>query len=385
MATLYLDHAATTPLDPDVLAAMLPYLKTHYGNASSVHSLGRKARHAVEESRNQVAEVLCCEPGEILFTSGGTEADNLALRGALPAGRRLLTSPAEHEAVLETAKALEKSGAPVTYLPVAEGGRVTAAAVQDALTSDAGLVSLMYVNNETGACTAVAQVAEVCRAQGVLFHTDAVQAAGSYALEPELLGVDLMTLSGHKINGPKGVGVLYVRGGVDLTPQASGGSQERRRRGGTENVAGIVGFGVALRKAEAHRTERAAYLRALRDRLYEGLRAALGEAFLCNTPLLPTAAAPHILNIAFPARLEAPVDGEMLLLNLDLEGICVSSGSACTSGTLQPSHVLLALGLPAETASAAVRFSLGHHTTAADIDQAVAVTKRVWSRMKMLA
>lgn len=383
MRTVYLDHAATTPLDPRVLEAMLPYLKEHFGNASSVHALGRKARFAVDEAREEIAALLRAEPGEVVFTSGGTEADNAALRGVLrESAPGLVTSAAEHEAILRPAEALAREGHPVAVLPPAAHGAVGAEQVAEALTERTGLVSLLYVNNETGAATDIGAVADVCRSRNVLYHTDAVQAAGLLDLDVDRLGVDLLSISAHKFYGPKGVGVLYVRGGVDFRPLVEGGAQERRRRGGTENVAAVVGMAKALAFAAEEAAVRAAHVADLRDRLYRQLREALGDAFVLNTPLEAGRAAPHVLNIAFPPQDGRMIDGEMLLLNLDMEGVLVSSGSACTSGALEPSHVLLALGLDRETASAAVRFSLGYGNTEADVDYAVERLSGIVRRMQ---
>ena len=384
MRRVYLDHAATTPLDPRVFEAMTPFLKDQYGNASSVHALGRQARLAVEESRERVAALLGAEPGEIVFTSGGTEADNLAVKGACGRGG-VVTSAAEHEAVLRPAEALKADGRAVTILDPGPSGAATPEQVQAALHEGVGLVSLMHTNNEIGTCTDVPAVAAVCRAAGILLHCDAVQAPGLAPLDVDALGVDLLTLSAHKFNGPKGAGVLYVRGGTDLRPLVEGGAQERKRRGGTENVAAVVGLAEALALACEDRPARAAHIASLRDRLYRGLREALGEAFMCNTPLGDPSAqvAPHILNISFP-----PVDGgdaldgEMLLLNLDMEGIMASAGSACTSGAIEPSHVLLALGRDRATAAATVRFSLGHATTEDEIDLAVDRLAAIVRRMR---
>ena len=381
---IYLDHAATTPLDARVLAAMLPWLEGGYGNASSVHRAGREARGAVETARARVARHLGAEPAEIVFTSGGTEADNLALRGAVPRGRALVTSAAEHEAVLSTAHALESDGRHVVRLAPGPRGAVTASAVADALDATPGvaLVSLMHVNNETGAVTDLAAVARECRARGVLLHTDAVQSAGLLPLDAHALGVDFLALSAHKFNGPKGVGALFVRAGAPLDPTVTGGSQERGRRGGTENVAGIVGLAAALDLAAEDRAARLDRLAALRARLHDRLRAALGERFVTVTP--PGENAPHVLNVAFPPGPHGPVDGEMLILGLDLEGVCASSGSACTSGALSPSHVLLSMGLERATAAAAVRFSLGRTTTEADVDHGADALARVARRMGLV-
>ena len=381
----YLDHAATTPLRADVLEAMLPYLREEFGNPSSLHGPGRRARVAVERARDQVAAVLGAEPGELVFTSGGTEADNLALRGALTGaalretGRPgLVTSATEHEAVLQTARALESEGHPVAVLSPGADGRLGADAVAEAVTDETGLVSVMLVNNETGAVNPVSEIAEAVRARGARVHTDAVQASGLLPLDTGRLGVDLLSLSGHKIGGPKGVGALYVRAGTPFGAMQTGGSQERRRRGGTENVAAIVGFGAALTLAEAERQAHAARLGVLRSRLLDRVESAFGERVRINTP---EASSPHILNVSFHPGPSGALDGEMLLVALDLEGVHVSSGSACTSGALEPSHVLLALGVPRETAAATVRFSLGRGTTEADVDEAAAALTRVVERM----
>lgn len=389
MQQVYLDHAATTPLDPRVLEAMLPYLKEHFGNASSVHALGRKARFAVEESRERVADLLGAEPGEIVFTSGGTEADNMAIKGVLYRQREqtrtqghLITSAAEHEAVLRPAEALADAGWPVTVLQPADHGALTPGQVAGALRPETALVSVMHANNETGVVTPIAEMAALCRKQNVLLHCDAVQTAGLMRLDVNELGVDLLSMSGHKFYGPKGVGVLYVRGGVDLDPLVEGGSQERRRRGGTENVAAVVGLAEALALAVEEAEARTARLTRLQRRLVEGIRGTLGETFVLNTPLDDAPVAPHIVNLAFPPNGDRPVDGEMLLLNLDMAGVLASAGSACTSGALEPSHVLSVLGLPRATASAAVRFSMGKDTTEEDVDGAVETLATVMRRMR---
>ena len=396
---LYLDHAATTPLDPAVLEAMRPFLTEHFGNASSVHALGRRARVAVEEARERVAAVLGAAPAEVVFTGGGTEADNAALRGVLagPALRLtgrpgLVTSAVEHEAVLRTAEALRDEGHPVRVLAPAPHGAPTPEQVARATTEGTGLVSVMLVNNETGAVAPVAEIAAEARAAGALVHTDAVQAAGLLPLDVDALGVDLLSLSGHKVYGPKGVGALYVRAGTPFGPLVHGGAQERRRRGGTENVAAVVGFAEALARAEAGREAEGFRLAGLQRRLAERLRAAFGDDIRFNTPLggfhpHPHPAAPHILSVSFPPR-DGPdgqpsvLDGEMLLLGLDVEGVYVSSGSACTSGAVEPSHVLLALGVERATAAATVRFSLGRATDEDAVDEAAAHLKAVVARMR---
>jgi len=388
MERVYLDHAATTPLDPEVFEVMKPYLLEEYGNASSVHQLGRQARVAMEGARERVAGCLGAESSEIVFTSGGTEADNLALKGALSAASTngedagLVTSAAEHKAVVEPARRMMEQGRPVTLLSPDAHGAVTPEQVEAALDEDTALVSLMHTNNEIGVQTDIPAVASVCDAHDVLLHCDAVQAAGLQPLDVEALGVDLLSLSGHKFYGPKGIGVLYVRNGVDLGPLVEGGSQERDRRGGTQNVAGAIGLAEALERATAEAEERAARLSRLQRRLVEGLDDAVPGPYVCNTPLDEAPIAPHVVNVAFPPVGDEPLDGEMLILNLDMQGILVSAGSACTSGALEPSHVLTALGLDRPTASAAVRFSLGAKTTEEDIDEALDALHSTLQRMR---
>ncbi len=390
MERVYLDHAATTPLDPEVLEVMKPYLLDEYGNASSVHQLGRQARVAMEEARERVAACLGAESSEIVFTSGGTESDNLALKGVLqaassngePAG--LVTSAAEHEAVLRPAERLAEHGHPVEILTPGAHGAVSPEQVDAALDDRTALVSLMHTNNEIGVQTDIPAVAEVCHAHDVLLHCDAVQAAGLQPLDVEALDVDLLSMSGHKFYGPKGVGVLYVRNGVDLGPLVEGGSQERERRGGTENVPGAIGLAEALERAVADAEDRSAHLSRLQRRLIDGLDDAVPGRYVLNTPVDDAPVAPHVVNVAFPpdGPDAEPLDGEMLILNLDMEGVLVSAGSACTSGALEPSHVLSALGLERPTASAAVRFSLGAETTEEDVDYALEKLHATLQRMR---
>lgn len=379
---IYLDHAATTPLDPAVLEVMLPYLTDHFGNASSLHAAGRRARNAIEQARVRVAGLLGVEPEEVIFTSGGTEADNAALRGVLASpdrrGPGLVTSTAEHEAIRQPAERLAAEGHPVTLLDPDADGAVSPDRLAQAITPETGLVSLMAINNELGTETDLAAVASVCREAGVPLHTDAVQAAGLYRLDR--LPADLLSLSAHKVYGPKGVGALVVRPGTPFEPLVRGGAQERRRRGGTENVAGIVGFAAALARAQAEAEAEHARLDALRRALADRLGEAFGEAVRLNTPL--DRSAPHLLNVSFPPADGRALDGEMLLLGLDLEGVMASAGSACTSGALEPSHVLLALGVPRETAQATVRLSLGRSTTEADVTEAVEALRRVVGRLR---
>jgi cysteine desulfurase len=324
-----------------------------------------------------------------VFTSGGTEADNLAIKGVLAQHERqhgsaghLITSAAEHEAVLRPAEALRASGRAVTILDPAAHGAVTAQQVADAIQPETVLVSLMHANNETGVLTPIEEIAAVCGDHDVLLHCDAVQTAGLMALDVNKLGVDLLSISGHKFYGPKGVGVLYVRGGVDLHPVVEGGSQERNRRGGTENVAAVVGCAEALAVAADQATERSRRLRDLQRQLVDGVRDRLGDTVVLNTPLDDIPVAPHVVNIAFPPNEGQPMDGEMLLLNLDMEGVHASAGSACTSGALEPSHVLSTLGLSRETAAAAVRFSMGKDTTEEHVSYVVETLATVVQRMR---
>jgi cysteine desulfurase len=388
MERVYLDHAATTPLDPEVLSEMEPYLTEHYGNASSVHQLGRKARVALEESRERVASSIGAESSEIIFTSGGTESDNLALKGAIsaestedqPAG--LITSASEHEAVLQPAERLKDQGHPVTILNPEQNGAVLPEQVEEAIDDRTALVSLMHVNNETGVKTDIRAISAICREHDVLLHCDAVQSVGLYALDVNDLGVDLMSISGHKFHGPKGIGALYVRSGVNLGPLVEGGSQERDRRGGTENVPAVVGLAKALERAVEGAEQKRKRLRRLQQRLINGIDQSITGPYVLNTPVGDTPVSPHVVNVSFPPDGGDPVDGEMLILNLDMEGVLVSAGSACTSGALEPSHVLTTLGLERETASAAVRFSLGTDTTEEEIDFAVEKLQTVLNRMR---
>ncbi len=378
MSPVYLDHAATTPLDPRVLEAMQPFFGAQFGNPSSVHAMGRQARFAVEASREHVAGLLGVEPGEIVFTSGGTESNNMALAAA-PGG--LLTCAAEHESVLRSGEALQKLGGTVRFLRPGKQGAVQIEDIVRALDSEAfaggAMVSVLHANNETGALSPVREIASVCRARGFSFHCDAVQTVG-YGMIP---GADLITISGHKFYGPKGVGALVARAGADMEPLIRGGKQERGRRAGTENVAAIAGFARALELAFEEKAFRRRRAEAMRDRLRDGIQAVGGKQVRLVTPLGPGAAAPHILGVVVPPVGGRPIDGEMLLLNMDMETICVSAGSACASGAVEPSHVLLAMGLDRDTASAFLRFSVGMHTTEEAVDRAVEAFDRVLRRM----
>ncbi len=382
---IYMDHAATTPVHPSVVEAMLPYLTEQYGNPSSVHTLGRGALAALDEARRTVAGVLGCTPREIVFTGGGSEADNLALRGAAFAAREkgrgshIITSAVEHHAVLHTVEQLERHfGFEATILPVDATGRVSVADVAAALRPDTVLVSIMLANNEIGTLQPVADIARLVRAHGALMHTDAVQAGGMLDISVQALGVDMLTLAAHKFYGPKGVGILYVRQGTPLLPEITGGSQERNRRAGTENIAGIVGAAAALQWSQAQRAEEAPRLTRLRDRLIADVLAAVPGTVLTGHP---TERLPGLASFAIDGLSGA----EELLLGLDLAGICASSGSACTSASLEPSYVLRACGLPSALAVGSLRLSLGHANTDADVDAVLTTLPPLVERLRALA
>lgn len=366
MKLVYADNAATTRVSEEVLSAMLPYLRESYGNPSSLYSVGREAREAVEQARAQVAAALgAARPNEIYFTSCGTESDNWALRSVAHNLKKkgkthLITTNIEHHAVLHTCKALEAEGFRVTYLPVNEEGFITPDQVAQAITDETALVSVMYANNEIGTIQPIPEIGAVCRARGVLFHTDAVQAVGHVEIDVQAQHIDLLSLSGHKLHAPKGVGALYARAGVPLTNLLHGGGQERNRRGGTENVASIVGLGVAVSAAVRQIPERMAKVAALRDRLMDGILSTIPSCRLNGGRENRLAGN---LNISFEG-----IEGEGLLLRLDLAGICGSSGSACTSGDLDPSHVLMAIGLPHALAHGSLRLSLNEENTDEDVD-----------------
>jgi cysteine desulfurase len=381
--TIYLDHAATTPMDPRAVEAMLPYLSERFGNASSLYALGRLSRRALDGARETVGAVLGARATEIVFTSGGSESDNAAIKGVVAARRAMgdtphvITSAIEHHAVLHTCEELERDGVEVTYLPVDEDGLVDPRAVAAALRPSTALVSIMYANNELGTVQPIAEIAAIAREAGALMHTDAVQAAGALDLDVGALGVDLMSLSGHKFYGPKGVGVLYLRRGIAWVPIQHGGSQERGRRAGTENVAGIVALATALRLAAEEMETRNATARAARDCLHEGIMARIADARLNGHA---TRRLPNNLNVSF-----AGVEGESILLNLDTYGIAASSGSACAAGSIDPSHVLKAINLPLSLAGGAIRFSTGRSTTAEQIDRVLEVLPGIIAKLRSLA
>ncbi|HEX7126656.1 MAG TPA: cysteine desulfurase NifS [Thermodesulfobacteriota bacterium] len=380
MRAVYLDHNATTPVDPSVVAAMLPFFGEAFGNASSHHFAGRPARQAVNRAREAVAALVGADPVEVIFTSGATESDNLALRGIAERepGCHIVTTAVEHSAVLATCDALERRGHRVTRLGVDRTGALDLGALEAAITDDTRVVSVMLANNETGVLFPVAEVARICRARGVLFHCDATQAVGKVPVDMRTIGIDLLSLSGHKLNGPKGIGALIVRRGVRLPAQQTGGSQEGGRRGGTENVPGIVGLGAAAELAARRLAEGApARVAALRDRLEARLLEMVprSEVNGAGSPRLP-----NTLNCTFHG-----VDGEGVLLALDLEGVAASSGSACAAGSIDPSHVLLAMGLTREAAQGSVRLSLGYGTTDEDVDYVAQVLPAIVERLRALA
>lgn len=367
MDRIYLDNAATTAVSQLVMEAMLPYYMQVYGNPSSVHSTGRDAKKAVERARRQVASALGCSAQEIYFTAGGSESDNWALKGAAFAhqekGRHIITTQIEHHAILHTCQWLETQGWQVTYLPVDADGFVTVQQVENALRPDTVLVSVMAANNEIGTLEPVAEIGALCHERGVLFHTDAVQAVGAIPLDVEALHADMLSLSAHKFHGPKGIGALYIRKGVKIDPLIHGGAQERGHRAGTENLPGIVGLGKAIELAEEGLAENAARMTFLRNRLVSGLAAAIPDMRINGTM---EKRLPNNVNVSF-----AGIEGEAVLLRLDLEGIAASSGSACTAGSLDPSHVLTAIGLTRDEAKGSLRLTLGTDTTQADVDEVV--------------
>lgn len=365
MQKVYLDNAATTKVRDEVVEAMLPYFTEYFGNPSSLHLFAREAGKGLDTARAQVAKALNAKPEEIIFTGGGSESDNMVLRGIPEAykkkGKHVITSAVEHHAVLHTLEAMEKEGrVEVTYLPVDEYGMVTAEQVEKAIRPDTVLVSIMFANNEVGTIMPIEQIGETCKKHGVLFHTDAVQAVGHVPVDVEKMHIDLLSLSGHKFHGPKGVGALYVRKGVRIPALILGGAQERRKRAGTENVPGIVGMGKAIELATAELEDNAAKMKVLRDRLIFGIPARIPDVKLNGHP---TERLPN--NVNFSIRF---IEGESILLMLDLNGIAASSGSACTSGSLDPSHVLLAMGLSHEVAHGSLRLTLSEFTTPEEID-----------------
>lgn len=381
MTTIYVDNAATTKTSRTAIEAMLPYMDKIYGNPSSLHSVGQAAADALRKAREEAAEVLGCEPNEITFTSGGSEADNQALVSAAAIGARkgkkhIISTAFEHHAILHTLKKLEKEGFEVTLLDVHENGMVSAQQVADAIREDTCLVSVMYANNEIGSIQPIAEIGAVCEEKGVIFHTDAVQAVGHVHINVKEENIDMLSLSAHKFHGPKGVGLLYARKGVRLTNIIEGGAQERGKRAGTENIPGIVGMVAALKEANANIDANAEKVSALRDRLIEGLEKIPHSALNGDrTKRLPG-------NVSFCFE---GIEGESLLLLLDAKGICASSGSACTSGSLDPSHVLLAIGRPHEVAHGSLRLTLSEENTQEEVDYIIEETTKVVKYLRDLS
>lgn len=379
MSTIYLDNNATTRVDEAVLEAMLPYLTDYYGNPSSMHTFGGQVGAKVKAARTQIAELLGADTSEIVFTSCGTEGDNAAIHAALsaqPNKRHIITTKVEHPAVLNVCKRLEKKGYSVTYLSVNRLGLLDIEELEAAITDDTALVSVMYANNENGVIFPIERIGKIVKARGVIFHVDAVQAVGKIPLDMKSSTIDMLTLSGHKLHAPKGTGALYVRRGVRFRPFLIGGHQERGRRGGTENVPGIIALGKAAELARLHLKD-VERERELRDRLEQGILASIPE---CEVNGDPVRRLPNTTNIGFKY-----IEGEAILLSLNKYGICASSGSACTSGSLEPSHVLRAMGLPYTVLHGSIRFSLSRYTTEAEIDQVLAVMPGIIERLRELS
>ena len=376
---VYLDNAATTMVRQEVVDAMIPAFTTYYGNPSSLHEYAREAEQLLDQARKDVAAVIGAKPDEIVFTGGGSESDNMALRGAVSAnkkkGKHVITSAVEHHAVLYTLQAMEREGLiELTILPVDEYAMVSADSVAAALRDDTVLVSIMYANNEVGTINPIAEIGKVCRDKGVLFHTDAVQAAGHVPVDVVSMHIDLMAISAHKFHGPKGVGVLYIRKGVRIPSLIIGGGQEKKRRAGTENVPGIVGLATALKLANEHMVENAVKVGTLRDKLLKGIAETIPDVKLNGHP---TMRLPN--NVNYSIRY---IEGESILLMLDINGIAASSGSACTSGSLDPSHVLLAMGLPHEIAHGSLRLTLSEFTTEEEIDYVLDILPQIIQRLR---
>ncbi len=381
MHRIYLDYAATTPVHPEALQAMTPFFSHSFGNPSAIYSYGQEARAAVDEARVRLAALIGCRADEITYTSGGTEADNMALSGALIAnekkGNHVITCAIEHHAILETCRQLEKRGYSVTYLPVDSDGLVSVDDVKNAITSRTVLVSVALANNEIGTIQPIAELSKVTRKAGVLLHTDAVQAVGRIPIDVNELGVDLLSVSSHKLYGPKGVGALYIRKGTRVSPILFGGGQERGKRSGTENTAGIIGLGKAAELARQSLDEEGKRLTAMREKLIDGILGVLDHGRLHGHR---EKRLPNNANFGFDF-----VEGEAIVLNLDLKGICASTGSACSSASLEPSHVLLALGIPRQQAHGSLRLTLGRLTTDEDIDTVLEVLPPIIAKLRAMS
>jgi len=385
--SIYFDHASTTPVDDRVLEEILPFYKHQFGNANSAHQYGRATKVAIEDSREMIAKLIGAEPSEIIFTSGGTESDNAAIKGVVNATRKteIITSPIEHHAVIHPAESLKMKGCRLTYLQPDSKGLITPQQVANAISDDTALVSLMHVNNEIGTILPVKEIAAVCREKKIPFHSDTVQSIGKLPVNVKDLGVDMLSISAHKIYGPKGIGVLYVKNGTPWLPWLQGGSQERRRRGGTSNVAGIVGLAQALKHCVDNLDEHQSHFKKLRKTLIDGLEQRFSGRYLLNGPANTDEGVPHIVNLAFTSDDELGLDGEMLLLNLDIEGACVSNGSACTSGAVEPSHVLKGIGLSDKLANSSIRISFGKDNTVEQVHSFLEKLERVLDRMGKVA
>jgi cysteine desulfurase len=377
----YMDHSATSPVNPEVLEEMLPYFNQSFGNASTLYALGREARTAMENARKQVASLIGAQPEEIYFTSGGTESDNMAIKGVVSKlknkGNHIITSAIEHPAVEETCKYLEKEGYKVTYLPVYEDGIVKVSDVEEAITSETILITVMHANNEIGTIQPVAEIGALAREKGIYFHTDAVQSVGKIPVNVEDMNVDLLSISSHKLYGPKGVGALYIRKGVQIQPLIHGGGHERGMRPGTENIPGIVGLGKACQIAEENLEKNMEYVSSLRDQLIEGVLGKIEQSYLNGHP---TKRLPNNANFRFTG-----IEGESLVLQLDAKGINASTGSACSSKKLEPSHVLMAIGLKEVDAHGSLRISLGTENTPQDIDYTIDAIEEVVERLRSMS
>ena len=381
MKRIYLDYNATTPIHPEVLKTMLPYYRDSFGNPSTIYFFGQETKKAIEEAREKVASLLGANPEEIVFTSGGTEADNFALKGVAFAleekGRHIVTSAIEHHAVLSTCQYLEKRGFKVTYLPVDGYGWLDPQKVQNAITKDTILISIIHANNEVGTIEPISEIREIAQRRGVYFHTDAVQTVGKVPVKVDKLKANLLSLSAHKFYGPKGIGALYIRSGTHIHSLIHGGHQERIRRAGTENVPGIVGLGKTAEIASRKMEEEAKRIENLRNKLEKKIKENIPHVYVNGHP---SKRSPNTLNVSFEFA-----EGESLLLNLDLKGIAVSTGSACTAGSLEPSHVLKAMGVPPQLAQASLRFSLGRDTKEEDIDRTVETLKEIVGRLREMS
>lgn len=377
----YMDHSATSPVDPEVLEAMLPYFTSNFGNASTLYTLGREARGAMENARKQVSSLIGSKPEEVYFTSGGTESDNIAIKGTVShlkkKGNHIITSSIEHPAVDETCKYLEKNGYQVTYLPVGEYGIVKITDVEEAIKDETILITIMHANNEIGTIQPIAEIGKLVREKGIIFHTDAVQTVGKIPVNVEELNVDLLSISAHKLYGPKGIGALYIKNGLRVDPLLHGGGHERGIRPGTENVAGIVGLGKACQIAQENLDENIEYVTILREKLIKGILETIEQSFLNGHP---TKRLPNNANFRFSS-----IEGESLILQLDTKGIAASTGSACSSKKLEPSHVLMAIGLEEVDAHGSLRISLGKENTEEDIDYTINAIGEVVERLRSIS